>query len=226
MRVRVGGVAVVGVVRRHQGQGQLTRQVHGLPDHGRELGVVVVLHLQVVAVAEGLAVPARDPARVLASPLLQGAVQLARRAAREHDQALAVLRQQLAVDAGVVVEAVQVGLGGERYEVVPAPVVLRQQGQVRGALAGGRVPIAVALPGDVGLHAEHGVQPGRLGGLVEIDGPVEVAVIGDRDRLLAKGPRPLHERGNLGEAVQQAELRVRVQVREHGFDASVAKAPG
>ena len=57
--------------------------------------------------------------------------------------------------------------------------------------------------------------------LVEIDRAVEVAVVGEGDGLLAELAGALHEVGHAGEAVEEAELGVYVQVGEHGWKAII-----
>jgi hypothetical protein len=72
-----------------------------------------------------------------------------------------VLLEQLLVDARVVVEAVEVGLGGEEAEVGVALLVLGQEDEVVGHLLRAVRPALGA--GDVGLHAEDGLDARILG---------------------------------------------------------------
>ena len=87
--------------------------------------------------------------------------------------------QDFAVDAGAVVEALQVGQRDELHEVPVALVVAGQQDQVVWAAFRG-APVEAALVGHVGLAADDGLDAPVLALGVEIDGAVEGAVVGDR----------------------------------------------
>ena len=147
----------------------------------------------------------------------QRLVQFAGGAAGERDQAGAVFGEQFAVDARLVVEALEVGLGGELNQVAPALTVLGEQHEV--VVGGGRgarlAAVGSAAGGDVGLHAEQGTDVGLAGGLVEIDGAVEVAVVGDGEGLLAHRSSAFNERLDLGESVEFAVFSVGVEMSEH-----------
>ncbi len=133
-----------------------------------------------------------------------------------------MLGQEFAVDPGPVVEAVQVRFSGQRDQVMPAALIRGEEREVSIVLPGGGIA-AVVVPGRaVGLYAQDRMEPGLLGLAVEVDSAVEVAVVGDGDRLLAQRSRALHQRGDLGEAVEEAEFRVQVQVGEHGGCPSLA----
>ena len=79
---------------------------------------------------------------------------LAAEARRQADQALAVLREVLAVDARLVVVAVDVGVGDEPAQVPVAGHVRREQDQVEGLGVGLALLVAHRPPGDVGLDAD------------------------------------------------------------------------
>ena len=178
VRLRVAAVHVVciggGDERDALALGQL-----GQPGvHLQLLGHAVRLHLEEEAAGlEDVAVLAGGGAGAVHVALVGEARDLAAQAGGEADEPLRVLAEQRLVDAGVVVEPLGVGHGGEVAEVGPALGVLGQQDEVAAH------PLAAVLPslgaGDVGLHAQDGLHPGRLGRLVEVDGAEEVAVVGD-----------------------------------------------
>ena len=85
--------------------------------------------------------------------------------------------------------------------------------------------VVMAAGGHIRFHAQDRMQIRLLGFPVEVNGPIEVAVIGDRDRLLPQPPGALHEGRDLREAVEQAELGVEMQMREHGVSPECSK-PG
>ncbi len=170
---------------------------------------VVEHHLQVVVVPEEVLVPLRDALRLVHAVCVDGTRNLARDAGGGADQTLMVLFEQVVVDARVVVEAVDVGLGDEANEVVVAGEVLREEDQVVAAL----VLVArrvVARRGDVRLAAEDGLDGRqvavallRAALVVERLQGEEVAVVGDRQRGHAPLARAPHERFDAALPVQQ-----------------------
>ena len=202
----------------------------GQPDQQRVgpllLLKAMVLQLQVVAVAEDRLEP-EDPAPGLLVAVVQQVLQdLAGQTGREADDPLAVLLDQLVVDAGTVVLALHPGDGVELHQVVVALVVHGQQDQMVPvapvALAHFLVgAVGVALRVDVELAADDRLDAGLLAGLVEVDGPEHVAVVGDGQRPHARRQRLLHVVLDLGGAVEQRVVGVVVQVDE----ARVGNAP-
>ena len=120
----------------------------------------------------------------------------------------------LAVDPGLVVVAVDVGVGDEPAEVPIADIVLREQDQVEGLGVGLALLLGHRPSGDVRLDADDRLDALRDAGLVERDGAVERAVVGDREAVEALGGRRIDEVRDAPEAVQEAELRVDVEMRE------------
>jgi len=170
----------------------------------------VGLHLQVEVVAEDLLELAGPLARLVPAVLLERDRHRALEAAGEDDQPLAVLGERLEVDPGPVVEALQVGEGRDAGEVLPARVVLGEHREV--------VVAALALLHGaqrlVDLTAEDRLDPALLGLLVEVDRPRDRAVIGERDRGLTALLGPLDQARDLRQPVQQAVVRVHVEVDE------------
>jgi hypothetical protein len=78
------------------------------------------------------------------------------------------------------------------------------------------------LAGDVGLHAEDRLHPGLLRLLVEVDGAVEVAVVGHGHRGHPLRLDGLEEVLDADRAVEERVERVQVQVDEvgHGWPGS------
>ena len=175
----------------------------------------VVLQLQEEPVlAEDVAVLAGEPAGQLPVVHLEGLGDLAAEAGRHADQALAVPGQVLPVDAGLVVVAVDVGVGDQPAQVLVAGHVGRQQHEVEGLAVGLALLVRHRPPGDVGLHADDRLDA-RLGGrLVERDRAVERAVVGDGEAVEAVLDRRVDEVGDPPQPVEQAELRVGVEVDE------------
>src|SRR6185436_17793482 len=71
-----------------------------------------------------------------------------------------------------------------------------------------------AAEGDVGLESEDGPDPALLGSFIEGPGAVEVAVIGDGERVHAERLDPVEEIRNPVRAVEQGVFAVGVEVDE------------
>src|ERR1019366_2864466 len=140
--------------------------------------------------------------------------QLAAETRGQADQPLGVLREQLAVDAGLVVIALEVRGADQLDEVAIAGVVAREQDEVVGVAVGPALTIVARARRHVHLAAEHGVDLCRARGGVEIDSPIEHAVVGDGDRGLPHRLGAVDEFLDARGAVKQRELTVRMQVGE------------
>ena len=117
-------------------------------------------------------------------------------ARRQPDQALGVLGEVLAVDARLVVVAVEVRVGDEPAQVLVAGPVPREQDQVVGL--GVRLALAVGhrAPRDVGLDADDRLDLGLLARLVEGDRAVQRAVVGQGERIEAERLRLVDQLGD------------------------------
>ena len=230
-QVLLGGrvllVDVVGVVGREQRDLQVLGQPEQAVADAVLQGEVVVHQLHEVAVAtEDVLVVGRGLAGRVVVAVAQVHLHLAGRAAGGRDDALAVLGQQLAVDAGVLEEPVAPGAGAQPEEVVHALGGLREQGHVgvgaavRDVVGAAVVEVdALALEaadvgGGVRLHADDRLDARRLGRLVELVGAEDVAVVGHRDRRHPQLRDPLRQRAQARGPVEHGVLGVHVQVDE------------
>ena len=172
-----------------------------------------------------------EPAGLLERPLLvaphQRLEHVAAEAAGGGDDALAVLLEEVPVEAGLVVVALEEGPAGELDEVAVADVALGQQREVvvellaASGVAAGVVhatppagPLEPAVVGHVGLGAQDRLDPVLLARLVERQDPVHVAVVGDADRRLAVGRGRRHDVVDTCGAVEHRVLGVHVEVGE------------
>src|SRR5882762_770738 len=146
----------------------------------------------------------------------QAAGHLGIQAPREHQQPIGVLREQLVVDPGLVVVALEVRPGDELDEVLVARAIADEDREVVGFLVAAvlRAALLAAARRDVELAAHDRLDAGLLGRQVEIDRAEEIAMIGQRDRREAQLLRLLDELLELGGAVEQTVLGVNVQVDE------------
>ena len=208
-------VHVVQVVGDDQRQAGLRGEAEQLLVEAALLGDPVVLEFQEEPVlAEDVAVLRGERAGQLPVVHLEGLGDLATEAGRHADQSLAVLGEVLSVDAGLVVVAVDVGVGDQPAQVLVAGHVGRQQEEVEGLAVGLALLVRHRPPGDVGLHADDRLDA-RLGGrLVERDRAVERAVVGDGEAVEPVLDARVDEVRDPPQPVEQAELRVGVEVDE------------
>ncbi len=217
-QLQAGGVRggqVVHVVGDHRGEPELPAQVPGRLVEGLLVGQAGVLELQVEPVGPQAVPESLDPgAGLFGVGLDQGGAHRPAQAAGEEDQAVPVGLEPLQVHPRLVVHAVEDGVGDQLAEVLVALAVLDQGDQVVAPVAPTRVAVGHAL----GLHPETGpddrVDAGGLAGLVEGDGPVEVAVVGERHRGLAQRGGAAGELLDRDGPVEQRELAVDVEVDE------------
>jgi hypothetical protein len=222
VRGRVLGVEVVDVAGRDQRQPQLRCQRVQLRVDALLVGKAGVLKLDVRGVAaEDLREAVEVGARVGRTVLSERLAHPAREAAREGDQAARVPLEQLPVDPRLVVVALQIAERRELDQVGVPLVVLREQRQVRVALA-----LEAAVVADVDLAADDRLDPVALRLAVERDGSGERAMVGERHR------RHLEARGLLAECrdpagpVEDRILGVDVQVNERGTHGSAIVLAG
>ena len=222
MELAVLAVHVVQVVRRDEPDivllGELDEAGVGLA----LLRQAVVLDLEEeVLAAKDLEVFAHERVGVLHVVLQDSARNLAGDAGREADDALVVLAQEVLVDARLVVHALDVGQRDELDEVAVARLVLREQNQVVVADA---IDLAVLLArarGHVDLAADDGLHALLLCLFVEVDDAVHGAVVGDGDTVHAERFRRLDEFLDAARTVEQAELRVDMEMsKRHAFTPS------
>ena len=219
---------VVAVVGGQEGGAELAgdRQQAG---HGLALPVdPVVLDLDEQVVLAEDVLEATGPGQGLGLVTRhQGLQDVAAEAGRGGDEALAVLVEQLPVDAGLVEVPLEEGPAGQLDHVPVAGPVLGQQGQVVVELpatlgvapgvvqpAPTRRALGPALVGHVGLGADDRRDPGVTTGLVEVQDPVHVAVVGDGQRGLAVGLGRGHRVAHPRRTVEHRELGVVVEVDE------------
>ena len=210
-------VQVVAVVGGHQRQLQLGGHLHQALVDDVLLRDGVLLQLDIVAPGEQLAVPAGGGDGILhpAAAALHG--HLALEAGRHGDQPLGAPREQFAVDAGPVVEALLVAGRGQVGQVLVALHVLAEQDQVVGRVGDALGVLGKArLRRQVELAADDRLDAGLLALQVELGGAEHVAVVGHGHRrhvqFLGLGDQVVEADG----AVQQGILGVEVEVDEIG----------
>ena len=215
VRLGIVGTQIVSIRRGHERHAELVRNLR----RDRRTQVLqpdaVVLNLDVEVVLEQFR---EVPGELLGFVLLvreDVLIELAGEATAEADEPFRMGFENLAVDARVVVVPFEERDRGELDEVLEADGVLGEQREVRIgiALAGGFLIAAIAGR-EVGFVAEDGIEPALFAFLIELDGSVEVAVVGDGQGVHAELFGLLHELGDSVEPVEHGVVRVQVQVRE------------
>ena len=177
----------------------------------------VVLELQIVAV-----LPKQLPHLqggllcLLIVPRHQQLGDLSPQAGGAGDQSAAVLPQQVQVDARLNVKALQKRLGDHVGQIAVALFVPAQEHQVGegGVKLVDLLKAGAAPGGHIDLAADDGLDALRLAGPVKVDDAVHNTVVRDGTGGLAHRlhhPRQLLDHA---EAVQQAELRMHMQMGE------------
>ena len=169
---------------------------------------VLQLDVDVVA-AEDLDEPVELGRRVRRPALLERLADAAREAAGQRDHPARVPLEQLPVDAGLVVVALEVAEARELDQVPVALVVGGEQCQVRVALL-----LRAAIVGDVDLAADHRLDAGALRRLEELHRAGHRAVIGERDRRHLELGRPRDEVRDPAGAVEDRVLGVDVEMNK------------
>ena len=122
--------------------------------------------------------------------------------------------QNLFVDAGAEIKTFQKCLRREFQEVLKTGAVLGQDGDViAGVLrAAGVFLVEAAGRGDIGLDAHDRVDAHILGRFVELQGPVQIAVVGQGQGVHAQLFGPLQQAGDFSGAVEKAVVAMAVQM--------------
>ena len=158
----------------------------GMP---RELGEAVL--------AEEPLVPAHDLLRSRGGAVPDGVRVLASVGGKYRDEPAVMELDELAVDAGAVVKALEVRLRDELYQIAVAPLVLREENKARSLVVHPVLFLRAGAGSDMEIDADDGLDALLAALLVELYRPVEVAVVGERERLLAVFGRSGNELGDL-----------------------------
>ena len=170
------------VVRDDDRQARLGRQPQQLLVEAPLFGQSVILELEEeVVLAENVRVLPGERLRALPVVDFKGTRDLPVQAGAEPDQTLRMAGQVLAIDARLVVIAVDMGVGDEAAQVEVTGPILREQHEVVGLGVGLALAVAHRAAGDVGLHAEDWLDALREGSLVEGNRAVQGAVVGQRE---------------------------------------------
>ena len=113
-----------------------------------------------------------------------------------------VLLEQLKVDSGLAVKAVDKGFRHQIAEVLVPRSVFAQQHQMVGVVINSMNPVGHAPSGNVDLAADDGLDPGGFGGFIKVNTAVHHAVVGDGNGRLPQFFDPIHDAVNAARAVK------------------------
>ena len=180
------------------------------------IGHAVVLDLdEEVLLAEDLLVPGAQPLGLGRLAVQDEVGELGGGAAGQADQAVGVALEDLLVDPGLVIEALEERERREPHQVPEARGVPGQQRQMEGVLLprDAAAGLLRAAPGrHIGLQADDRHDAGILGLAEELDGAVEVAVVGERHRGHPQRLDALDQLRDLAGPVEQAVVAVAVEM--------------
>ena len=215
VRMGVGVAQVMDVVGAHEPEAEVLRDCRNAAVDDPLFLDTVPLHLEEeVLRAENVLVAGRRVARFLVLRVREPFGHFTFETRAQANQAGCMLRQQLLVDARLVIEALGVAGGDELDQVVVALVRFGEQHEVIGGLA----RIAVLVPPiprrDVHLAAEnrlHALLPRMI---VEHHRREKIPVLGDRDRRHLQ-PRGLIEQlVDPARPIEQRKLSVEMKMNE------------
>ena len=191
--------------------------LRGQPVEHRQHALVllqpVVLNFQEeILLPEQIAIFVGQPLGVVVAIGQQRFVDVAAQARRKRDQSLGMPREQVLIDARLVIEPVQIPAGNKLDEVAIAFLVFAQQHQVV-------IAIRFALNGlpllrDVNLAADHRMDALGLGAVIKLDRAEQIAMVGHghRRHLLLGGE--LHQLRYLASSVEQRVIGVAMKMNE------------
>jgi hypothetical protein len=136
-------------------------------------------------------------------------VDVAAEAGREADEAFGVLLKELFIDAGLVVETVEVAGGDELDEIAVAVLILGEEDEV--VVAAG---VGFVVVDDVEFAADDRVDAFGFGGVVELDATEEIAVIGHGNGGHLLLGCDVHELLDFAGAVEERVVGMAVEVNE------------
>jgi hypothetical protein len=177
-----------------------------------------------IGFAEEVAEAVGRAAGVVEAIVEEGFVDFAAEAGGEADEAAGVLGEEVVINARAVVEAFKEAGGDELDEIAVAVFGFAEEEEVIGAAGGGVVArrivgwaaIVAGAFGDVDFAADDGLDATSGGGVVEMGGGKEIAVVGDGDGGEAAAGGFLDEFGNFAGAVEEGEIGMEMKVDEAG----------
>ena len=120
--------------------------------------------------------------------------------------------QQLQVHSWFAVKSMQKGLGNQVAQVFVARSVFAQQHQMIGVIVNAVHAVRHPAAGHIDLAPDNRLDPGGLGGLVEINAAVHNAVVRQGNGALAQLLYPVHHAVNAAGSIQKAVFTMDMQM--------------
>ena len=226
---------VVNVVRRDDLEVEFLGELEEAGDDLALLRDAVVLDFdEVVFAAEDFHEATAGPSRLLVAVVQEVLRDERGEAAGEADQAVGVFREGFKIGARFVVKTLQMRVGNELQEILVAGEILRDEAEMKHALAvlvGAAVFLEAGGFNEVEFAADDRLDALGLGGVVELDRTVKIAVVGEREGLHPQLRRAIHQPVDPARAVEEAVVGMDVEVDEiliggrHGdFNQAVRRA--
>ena len=225
LHIRVLFAQIVGIVGDDQGEPLLPGKALQALIH-RALGFnAVVLEFQIEPVrAKQFAEPQGVCPGALIILVQKGLGDGAAQTGGQGDEALMVLFQQLQIDAGLSVEALQKGFRHHVAQIFIALPVFAEQNKVVAFLIQAVHLVRHPPGGHIDLAADDGLDPRCLGSFIEINAAVHDTVIGQGHGGLPQLLYPVHKAVDAAGAVQQAILAMDMKMYKTHCSASFASS--
>ena len=213
VRLRVLLMHIVDVVRRHESDAKLLRQLYDARECRLFIGNSMILNLkEEVLSSKDADILLDELFRALSLAAQDRLRNLARHAGAEAYKSLMVLAQDVLVDARLVVHALRIGERDEFHEASIAFIILRKKNQMIVARAAHLRAVKARFRRKIRLTADDRTDSLLLRFLIEINDTVHRPVIGDRDGIHAKLLRACDKLGNAARAVEKAVACMNVQM--------------
>ena len=225
LHIRVLFAQIMGIVGDDQGKPLLPGKALQALIH-RALGFdAMVLKLQIEPVrTEHFTQPQSVFPGALVILVEKGLRDGAAQAGGQGDKPLMALLQQLQIDAGLSVEAMQKGFRNHVAQVLIALLVFAEQDKVVAFLIQAVNLVCHSPGGHIDLAADDGLDPRCLGSFVKINAAVHDTVIGQGHGGLPQLLYPVHKAVDAAGAVQQAILAMDVKMYKTHCSASFASS--
>ena len=209
---------VVNIVGGDDLQVELFAQLQEPGNDFKLLGDAMVLDFdEVVFAAEDLDEASAGLARLLVAVVKEVLGDEGCEAAGEADQAVGVFRECFKVGAGFVIKPLEVCVGDQLEQILIAREVFREEAEVKHALAvlvGAAVFLETGGLDEVEFTADERLDALGLGLVVKLYRAVEIAVVGESERLHAQLRGAVHEPVYPARTVEQTVVGVDVEVDE------------
>ena len=213
MRTGVFLAHVMRVVRGNEGNACFLGKPGELWNQNLVLIQPVILNLQEkIVLAEKIHVAVGQTLGFFVAVRHQRLVDVAPEARRHGDQALGMLRQQIFIDARLVIKTFEETGGDQPQQVAITLLVLAEQHQV--VIAVRIAARGVPLLRDVDFASDHRMHALFLGLVVELDGAKKIAVVGHGHGGHFLMDHQVHQLSNFTGSIQQRIIGMAMQVYE------------